>query len=445
MIIALALIILGSKIAGSLIKSTLAASSGNGFTVMADTAKKNNAAEYGAIGTIARGKLSLDDVTGLFNQRGPKLTGEKDTFAGKDPKGNRVVAYYSLNPELQGLLHDIFKQYKPRYGAVVVMDPQSGRVLALASYHNETAPDRGSDLFLRALFPAASVFKTVTATAAIEKARYSAQTLIQVTGQSHTLYKFQLKKVLPTHDEVTFEEAYAKSMNPVFGRIGMHVLGKTVLEDYSRRFGFNTAVPFEMKADTSRVSVPEDTTYAMAEFASGFNRHTSLSPLHGALIASAVAEQGVMPLPHFVDSICRVGDGECLYKSNPAPWKTCMTKATSDELDAMMNAVVLKGTARKSFRCLKSCNWSSELECGGKTGSIEADSLGKIDWFIGFARRRNEQGPGLAIAVVTTHGSFWTVHSSYIASEVFRKYFRPEFKSIAAHPALSAVQAKTRG
>ena len=273
--------------------------------------------------------------------------------------------------------------------------------------------------------------------AAIEKAGYIAQTLIPITGPFHTLYKFQLKKEIACTDEVMFQEAFAKSMNPVFGRLGMHVLGRTVLDDYSRRFGFNTAIPFELHADTSRVSVPDDTTYQMAEFASGFNRHTSLSPLHGALIASAVAEQGVMPCPHFVDSICRTDGGACLYKSAPASWRTCMARVTSGELREMMNTVVQKGTARKSFRCLNSCYWSSEIDYGGKTGSIEADSLGKIDWFIGFAKKRDEHGRDLAVAVVTTHGSMWTVHSSYIASEIFRKYFRPERpepKAIAARP-----------
>jgi len=76
-----------------------------------------------------------------------------------------------------------------------------------------------------------------------------------------------------------------------------------------------------------------------------------------------------------------------------------------------------------------------------KTGSIEADTLGKVDWFIGYARRIDGLSPGLAVAIVTTHGAFWTVHSSYIASEVFRKFFRPQRSDVAGRPS-SALKSQ---
>jgi cell division protein FtsI/penicillin-binding protein 2 len=448
-LLALALLIIGSRITGSIIKSTGAASSVGSCAVMADTAEKNNAAESSAIARKLGNRLAIGDVAALLGSFHPKLTSRRDTIAGR---GNSVIAYYSIDPDMQKFIRNLFTQYKPRYGAAVVMNAKSGQVLALASYRNDTVPDLGSDLFLRAVFPAASIYKTVTAAAAIEKAGFSSGTCIPVTGRNHTLYKFQLKKEIVSSDEVTFDEAYAKSMNPVFARIGMHVLGRNTLDDYSQRFCFNTAIPFELRADTSRASVPGDTTYQMAEFASGFNRLTSLSPLHGALIASAVAERGVMPCPHVVDSICSLRNGARLYSWVSAPWKTCMTKAASDELRIMMNRVVQKGTARKSFRCLNSCYWSGEIDYGGKTGSIEMDSLGKVDWFVGFARQREERGPSLAVAIVTTHGSMWTVHSSYIASEFFRNHFRPQRNTIAASPLraekspyLTAAPGGTRG
>lgn len=390
---------------------------------MADTAKKSNSPQHRSTGMKIGGRLAIDEVTDLLGSFHPTLTDSRDTIA---CKGKSVVAYYSIDEEMEKFIGDILKRYKPRYGAAVVMDAKSGRVLATASYRNDSAPDLGPDLFLSARFPAASIFKTVTAAAAIEKAGFTSATCVPITGRNHTLYKFQLKKEIASAEEVPFEEAFAKSINPCFARIGMHLLGRNVLDDYSGRFGFNTTIPFELSADTSRASVPVDTTYQMAEFASGFNRLTSLSPLHGSLIAAAVAERGVMPYPHVVDSICSAGDGARLYKSDPAPWKTCMSGATSNELRSMMNRVVQKGTARKSFRCLNSCYWSGGIDYGGKTGSIETDTLGKVDWFIGFARQREEQGRSLAVAIVTTHGSMWTVHSSFIASEIFRNYFRPQ-------------------
>ena len=63
-----------------------------------------------------------------------------------------------------------------------------------------------------------------------------------------------------------------------------------------------------------------------------------------------------------------------------------------------MTRVVEAGTARKTFRLLRKCAGSGQLEVGGKTGSIEVDSLGDIEWFIGFAERKDDREDRLALA-----------------------------------------------
>jgi peptidoglycan glycosyltransferase len=352
----------------------------------------------------------------------PTLTGDRDTF---ETGSTTLVTCYSLDSVLQNDIRRLLKRYRPRYGAAVVMDPGSGRVLALVSYRHDNAPAIGEHLYLRNVFPAASIYKTVTAAAAIEKARYSARTRVPVVGRSHTLYRYQLKKSAEPWNERTFEDAFAYSINSVFARIGMNDIGRRAFERYSRQFGFNTAIPFDLPVDPSRVSVPDDTSYAMAELASGFNRATTLSPLHGALIAAAIAEDGRMPSPHVVDSVCRLDDGSCLYRSRPSVWKTSMSPPAARELRNMMSRVTSIGTCRKAFRVLRQCGWSAAMHYGGKTGSLDVDSLGKIDWFIGFATAENPPGRTLAVAVVTVHGRQWTVHSSFIGAEIFRRYFRP--------------------
>ncbi|MBN2188298.1 MAG: hypothetical protein JW699_02500, partial [Chitinispirillaceae bacterium] len=87
--------------------------------------------------------------------------------------------------------------------------------------------------------------------------------------------------------------------------------------------------------------------------------------------------------------------------------------------------VVKAGTCRKAFKVLMQCGWSAALDYGGKSGSLDVDSLGKIDWFIGFAADKNTPQRRLSVSVVTVHGRFWTVHSSFLGAEIFRKQFRP--------------------
>jgi cell division protein FtsI/penicillin-binding protein 2 len=291
----------------------------------------------------------------------------------------------------------------------------------LISWNHDSVPSLGDNLYCKSYFPAASIFKTITAAAAIELAGFSSESTIPHTGRNHTLYKYQLEKELSIYKDVSLEFAYANSMNPVFARIGMYSLNKNSLIDIGKRFGFNTTVPFEIPCEISALS-PTDSNFTMAELASGFNQRTTLSPLLGALIASAVAEHGQIPCPHVIDSISN-GDS-VIYKATNRLWKTPIREQTAKELSSMMQCVSRYGTARKSFRYLKNSARFDDIEYGGKTGSVDKDSTGRVDWFIGFARHPKDSRQRIAVGILTVHGAFWTVHSSYIAAEYFRKYLR---------------------
>jgi peptidoglycan glycosyltransferase len=412
------------KIAGSLLASsgdsTLTARS-DSLCVPGIQKTEKSPESPSAVNVRIGTSCSAGDLSLLLAAAPPRLTAPADTMVlGNDS----LVRWYSVDTTLQKLVAGLFKQYHPLYGVAVIIQPESGRVLALVTHLNDSARSLGDHLCLRSFLPAASIFKTVTAAAAIETARYSDSTMLPVTGRNHTLYRSQIKAEITPWNEVTFAEAYCQSINPVFARIGMHVLGQKVLQKYGERFGFNTAIPFDMPVDSSRAVIPFDTTYAMAEVASGFNRKTSLSALHGALIAAAAVNGGIMPQPTLVDSVVRTG-GKRLYTARPRPWKTAVTGSTAEGLRGIMGQVVKQGTARKSFRMLNQSVWSKAIECGGKTGSINVDTLGKIDWFIGYAVDLVNPESSLALAVATVHGPFWTVHSAYIAAEIIRKTFRP--------------------
>ncbi|MDO5577187.1 MAG: penicillin-binding transpeptidase domain-containing protein, partial [Fibrobacter sp.] len=263
--------------------------------------------------------------------------------------------------------------------------------------------------------------KTITAAAAIEEARLSSKSMLKQVGRNHTLYKFQLVEELKDYRELTLEEAYARSINPVFARIGIYQLKPGALVEYGKRFGFDQKIPFELPVEIGSVQSP-DSMLAVAELASGFNRETTLSPLLGALIASGVSEGGRMPVPILVDSVMR-GDS-CIYKASEKTWRTPVKESTSAELRELMSSVSRYGTARKSFNYIRQTSSLKDFQYGGKTGSVNKDDLGKIDWFIGFARNPSNPQERVAAGVVTIHGEYWTVHSSFIAAELFRNYLR---------------------
>lgn len=375
--------------------------------------------------------LDFEDVKELVNTFGiSSISPKKVCLNGKDT----LHLSLSADTALQSYSRRLLERYRPRYGAVAALDPVSGRVLCLVSYTHEGEKDRGNDLYLKSIFPAASVFKTVTAAAAIEQANMNARSTIAHAGRNHTLYKFQLEKELERQREVTLESAFAYSINPVFGRIALFNLKEGALKDYGNRFGFNSPIPFELDNEINEMFSP-DSDFAIAELASGFNQQTSISPLFGALIASAVSEDGFIPRPTIVDTVWSSKRDTTLYVRSTEIWRKALNRSTANELKRIMMKVPIYGTARKSFRTLRRSTVYNVYEYGGKTGSVSKQGLGRVDWFVGFARHPHVKDRRIALGVVTTHGAYWTVHSSYIASELMLDFIRSkekEAKTVAA-------------
>lgn len=350
----------------------------------------------------------------LLKDYPPSLTLSCDTLNFRD---RRIAVHYAIHDELQSCARRLFRQYHPLCGALAAIEPSTGRVLALFSYGG---PDQ--TLFLRNTFPSASIFKIVTASAAIESGRLSPNSLISFAGNRYTLYRYQLRDN-PRYGTLTsLSEAFAYSINPVFGKIGMNMLGKDLMFRYAEKLGYRSRVPFEIEADTSFLK-PCDSAYNLAELACGFNEETRMTPLLGALMTASLVEDGRMLRPCLVDSITDPADKRIIYRTSPVLWKTSLKESTAREVRGMMEKVVIEGTARKSFTHVAR-SFNNDMQLGGKTGSINVNGLGKVDWFVGFGRHRTDVRQRIAVAVVAVFGPYWTVHSSYIGAEIVRLYCR---------------------
>ncbi|MBW1668491.1 MAG: hypothetical protein JRJ66_10645 [Deltaproteobacteria bacterium] len=198
-----------------------------------------------------------------------------------EEQGKKLTLETSIDTGLQAFVERLLKRSMTYEAAVVVLNPKSGEILALAN-HDRSEQRREENLCLKADFPAASIFKIVTAAAAIEAKGFVLGTKLVFRGRRHTLYRSQLKKTAGRYaTKTTFEKAFSCSINPVFGKIGIYELGSSLLSEYAERFLFNRRIPFDVPLETSQVEVPED-EYGVAEMASGFNRKTLVSPLHVA-------------------------------------------------------------------------------------------------------------------------------------------------------------------
>jgi penicillin-binding protein A len=334
----------------------------------------------------------------------------------------------SLDPSLQAHLLEKVRGSKAELIGLVALDPDTGKVLAMVGNDDDKSSPNPC---LDDPFPAASIFKIITAAAAIEECGFNPETQMTFSGGKYTLYKSQLKKKVGRYaSTVSFRDSFAQSINPVFGRIGVQRLGRESLEKYGMAFGFNRDIDFEVAMKPSCLEVPEE-SYRLAEIACGFNRSTTLTPLHGALIAAAVLNGGRLPEPTMIEQVMD-GRGHTLYKGRPAVMGEAISAKASEYLRTLMMQTISAGTCRKAFRGAAKDRVLSRLVIGGKSGSIDnRDHSRRIDWFVGFAGEKNGTGK-IVVAVVVGHGEYIGVRASEFARYAFADYFKEYFAAAAA-------------
>jgi penicillin-binding protein A len=151
---------------------------------------------------------------------------------------------YTLDPEIQKESAALFKSYRPDFAAVVAMDATTGRILGMTSYVRNHIDDLDENLSLKAQFPAASLFKLVTASAALESSKLTPDSEIFFTGSNHSLYKRNVFLELEPHRarSLSLKEAFAKSVNTVFGRLGVKILDPMEIKLSAQKFLFNTSI-----------------------------------------------------------------------------------------------------------------------------------------------------------------------------------------------------------
>jgi cell division protein FtsI/penicillin-binding protein 2 len=329
-----------------------------------------------------------------------------------------AVLEYTFEPKLQQAMEDLIQSYSPDYGAFVAIDASTGKVLSMVSYSNR--PEVKSNLALRATFPSASVFKMVTAAAAIAERNFSPDTVISFNGANHSLYRGNVLNTRVTRwtRSMTLKTAFAKSVNTVFGKIGAFKLEPAELREYADRFGFNRKIAADLPVEEGHAPVSDD-PWSRAETASGFTRENTMSPMQGALMAAAIANDGVMMEPYVVKSVFSA-DGTELYAAQPKVFNQAVDPNTAAELRELMKETVARGTSHKSFRGFFKKDFA-DIDVGGKTGSLTGDNpAGKYDWFVGFANDGNRK---IAFASLTIHEKFWKVKSSYLVRRAIETYF----------------------
>jgi len=222
-----------------------------------------------------------------------------------------------------------------------------------------------------------------------------------------------------------------KSANVVFARLADQNLSTKVLQDVANRFAFNEIIPFFWPVDISRAAIPDD-RLERAQTAAGFH-NSRMSALHGALIASTIANEGKMPVPTIVKSVT-AKDGANIYQHEPDTLNKVISARTARDISQMMRKTIEGGTATRYFRKLPSK--FKDVPIAGKTGSlsfkIEDGQTVHCSWFVGFAPADD---PQIAVASVVLNEPKWTVKATTLGRFAIQNFLetRP-LQGIAKNP-----------
>jgi len=307
-------------------------------------------------------------------------------------------------PRLQERIEKVLSGHRVPWAAAVLLDPATGRVLAMAEHSQREPGRRGLSLEARA--PAASVFKIVTSSALLRRGLEPGSEVCYHGGQHRV--RPSLLADDPRRDRrcLSLSSALGKSANVVFAKLADRTLNATLLRAEADRFLFNQPIPFAQRVETSRAEIPEE-SFALATTAAGFGP-VRLSPLHGAVVAAIIANGGVFVPPDVVAS-----SSGAVPRPTVEPWRV-LDEQVAHELAAMMRTTVTEGTGRRAFRAPRSRKSSLQgLTVAGKTGSLsEADPFRDYSWFVGFAPADN---PRVAFAVVVVNDRNWRVKAPAVA------------------------------
>ncbi len=303
-------------------------------------------------------------------------------------------------------------------GAVVALDPKTGAILALVSHpqydpnqlsqHDQAAvtkawtalnADPNRPMVNRAisgnLYPPGSVFKIVTASAALENKVVTEQSQIPAPAvmdlpQTNVGLPNYDKRACGPNNETTLQRALEISCNTAFGYLGIQ-LGGDALRNQAAKFGFGQTLRIptrvEPSAVPSQLNPPQTAQAAIGQY------DVRVTPLQVAMVSAAIANHGVVMRPYLIQQVLGA-DLQSIENHTPEQLSVAVSNDTASILTRMLVSVVENGTGGPAR--------INGIQVAGKTGTAQqGNGRPPHAWFTSFAPAND---PQIAVAVVVEDG-----------------------------------------
>ncbi|MEK3974423.1 penicillin-binding transpeptidase domain-containing protein [Psychrobacillus sp. FSL K6-1267] len=318
-------------------------------------------------------------------------------------------------------LSQAMDKYEATQGIAIVMNPNNGEILALASAPNfdpSSYQEVDSTVYNRNLpvwmtFEPGSTFKIITLSAALEENvvdldndHFHDAGYTIVEGARLRCWKRQ------GHGSQTFLEVVENSCNPGFIELGRRV-GPDKLSEYIKKFGFGQSTGSGMAGESSGILFSKDAYGPVEHATTSFGQGISVTPIQQVQAVAAAINGGYLYKPYIVKNILDGETKEVLSKAEPEMKTQVISEATSQKVREALEHVVAHGSGRNAYR--------DQLRIGGKTGTAQKVQNGRymegeyIVSFIGFAPADN---PELIVYVAIDNPKHSTQFGGVIAAPI---------------------------
>ncbi|MCW5877303.1 MAG: hypothetical protein KIS80_00375 [Anaerolineales bacterium] len=333
--------------------------------------------------------------------------------------------YSTIDVQLQRQAQDAIKDFS---GAIVVMERDTGRILAMVSspgfnqnwadpnnansFWNNYFPDNQQRFFNRATqgqYPPGSIFKVITFAAGLESGLYTPEDTLDCTQQwfglsGIVLDNWTVARELPADGVLNYLQGLMRSCNPWYYQIGLDLFNagqEDAITEMSRGFGLGAltgiqGVP-ESAGTLSAPSIEDGDTGRNQAVQQAFGQGTTtITPLQAVVYAAAVGNGGTLYQPLLVDRVVDANGTALLSFEPQARGSLPISGDTLANLQTAMGMVTAnpRGTAFRQFSGLG-------IPVHGKTGTATAgQGLDPHAWFIGYTNAGRQNQPDIAIAVL---------------------------------------------
>ena len=306
-------------------------------------------------------------------------------------------------------------------GYALMMNPRNGAILALAAWptfdpnhYGEADPSLWTDPLLSYAFSPGSVFKPITAAAALQDGVVTPETPFFDSGSVRvpgaTIHNHNHRGL----GETTFADGFMHSANTIFARVGL-LLGVARFYKFLRAFGFTGRTGVDLPGEAARPNIltPEARATPLDVAEEAFGQTLAVTPISVLTAISAIANGGELVTPHVGDALL-APDGHLIRRIDPRPVRRVISRAVAHQLQTLMAGVVSQGTGR-----------NAQIPCyaiAGKTGTTQKYVGGRVGEgvyiasFLGYAPAHGAR-VALYVMIDEPQGAYY---GGQVAAPVFR-------------------------